>query len=458
MNSIQNRSVFRKSDATKMIKYNINETDWKKVRTPIRVVAVILCFIGFLYQTSELFSIYFSGKTSVDNRVERLKHSSLPAITICLPTFISMNNFADFVLKNSSNQTLHNIYQEYLAFREQSLIKWNEQVMTQQEKFHRMFVFDIFPNINIFIIEVFNYLSIDNLNLTMFKSRAINENDELIELSIPTMVQSLVPFSDPRICFTYFSGFDPKYRDNKIDLIQMEMTWLHDNSTFPLNQYNQGDFHIALHSPNTHPIYIRAESFESLTMGRVNAISYTEIKTRLLPAPYETDCRIYSLDDLGQNNMRSDCIQKCVDQNMLNTEPKIDCISVLFNFKLIRKDNLFNLSMVKLCDLNYSKSIHLSDTLIHKQIHLENNCKQECHKNCEESYYEFKIEMIKAHSWIKTSNEFAITLKHNRFPDQIITHKPVMLWIELVSNFGGLLGMWLGLSIAFLLEYIIKFI
>ena len=44
----------------------------EKVKTIARTLVIILSAFGFLYQTSQLLSIYLSGKTSVDNRVERL--------------------------------------------------------------------------------------------------------------------------------------------------------------------------------------------------------------------------------------------------------------------------------------------------------------------------------------------------------------------------------------------------
>ena len=428
-----------------------------QLKTLLRALIIILSSMGFVYQTSQLFALYFSGKTSVDNRVERLKHSALPAVTICLPTFISMDRFAEQILKNSTNQTLENLYQEYLEFKGKSNLVWNEQAISQQEKLHMKFVFEVFPFVNISLIDFFDKISVQEMNITFFNTKAFTKDDQLIELSRPLVHQSVVPFSDPRKCFTIFSGFDPYYRHNIFNLVQMEIKFYHDNNTFPLNQYYQGDFHISLHSPNILPLYIREESFKSLNMGRVNAISYSEIKTRLLPAPYDTDCQTYPLDDLGQNNIRSDCIQKCVDENMSKTDPKIDCIHVLYNLKLIRRENLFNMSLLTFCNLYFDKELKI--ILFKKQTIAENDCMKSCAENCDESYYDFTIEKIKGHSWVKLNNEFAITLKHNRFPDQIITHKPVMRWIELISNFGGLLGMWLGLSIAFVLDVmIVRFI
>src|SRR5690349_18205400 len=43
-----------------------------QIKFILRLVVITLCSIGLSYQLSQLLSIYLSGKTSVDNRVERL--------------------------------------------------------------------------------------------------------------------------------------------------------------------------------------------------------------------------------------------------------------------------------------------------------------------------------------------------------------------------------------------------
>ena len=38
-------------------------------------------------------------------------------------------------------------------------------------------------------------------------------------------------------------------------------------------------------------------------------------------------------------------------------------------------------------------------------------------------------------------------MKHSSFPDILITHLPEITFNAFVCNFGGLLGLWLGLSV-----------
>ena len=40
-----------------------------------------------------------------------------------------------------------------------------------------------------------------------------------------------------------------------------------------------------------------------------------------------------------------------------------------------------------------------------------------------------------------------ITIQHNRLPDLFISYVPETTFITFIGNFGGLLGMWLGISV-----------
>src|ERR1700761_6473156 len=56
----------------------------------------IFCAIGFLCHTSILFREYMSGKTVVNVSVGRIQNQTLPAITICLPYYLSMSRASKY--------------------------------------------------------------------------------------------------------------------------------------------------------------------------------------------------------------------------------------------------------------------------------------------------------------------------------------------------------------------------
>ena len=429
------------------------------IKIVLRVLGIALSLVGFLYQTSELLSVYLSGKTSVDNRVERLKHSELPAITVCLPTFVSMDKFAEHLLKNSTNQTLRQTYDDYQNFIKTTNKQSNEQANSSQNKFWKLFVKDTFLDLNVTMAEVFDKISVDSLNLSHFQTIALDQENQIINLTKPKYMQSLVPFSDPRKCFTLFSGFDSSYNGKKFNLIKLKMQFFHNKDNFPTSLYDSGDFHISLHSANTLPLYKRGESFLSLMIGKYYTISYSEKHVYLLQAPYETDCQTYPLDDLGQNQMRSDCIQKCVDGRLLDEFPEVKCLFTYNNYKLIRRENLFNFSSTPYCHHMKFNHGHLM-SMTNAMYKFEIRCNSLCKENCHDIFYDFDLDKVnRLSSDLKNGpDQFIINIQHNRFPDQIITHRPIMSWIGLVSNFGGLLGMWLGLSIAFVFDHIFRLI
>ena len=109
-------------------------------------------------------------------------------------------------------------------------------------------------------------------------------------------------------------------------------------------------------------------------------------------------------------------------------------------------ENLFDFAQAHIC--NSSK--YDREKIWNEYLDLKTPCDEGCPRNCLESFYDYDIAVRKGNFLLeKHPNYFSISIEHNRFPDQVIEHKPIMEWITLVSDFGGLLGMWLGLSVVF---------
>ena len=102
--------------------------DRKEILKMFRVFAWILCLSGFLYQTSQLVSLFFSGKTIAENRVEKLKFTKLPAIAICLPFFMSFQKFAQIYPK---------YYDLYKAYTDH--VKANKWEKPSNDKYFKLF-------------------------------------------------------------------------------------------------------------------------------------------------------------------------------------------------------------------------------------------------------------------------------------------------------------------------------
>jgi len=80
-----------------------------------------------------------------------------------------------------------------------------------------------------------------------------------------------------------------------------------------------------------------------------------------------------------------------------------------------------------------------------------------CPFDCEFNYFDWDLREIYKHEKYKSNHLrgiLKVDFKHNRLPNQLIESIPEITFISFVSNFGGLLGMWLGMSCVGVLEII----
>ena len=78
---------------------------------------------------------------------------------------------------------------------------------------------------------------------------------------------------------------------------------------------------------------------------------------------------------------------------------------------------------------------------IHRDIY--SSCYKECPKDCKFEYYSLSIKNVLSHA---NSDRTKIYLEHSSMPDITINYIPDITLLSLICNFGGLLGMWLGIS------------
>ena len=129
--------------------------------------------------------------------------------------------------------------------------------------------------------------------------------------------------------------------------------------------------------------------------------------------------------------MRSDCINDCY-QEQLRKLCKVDH-GFFMSHSLIRKEYLIdgNDRLLSCYDLKYN----------HENFFVKQDCQKMCKVECNEKYYKYKI---------KTRDNQPVSgiyFSHNEFPDTVIKYIPEINFIGFLCNFGGLLGMWLGLSL-----------
>ena len=70
---------------------------FKQFVKPIKLmnsIFYLICIIGFCYQVYLIFDVYMLGKTVVNIELKRLTSQPLPAITVCIPFFYSVQKLA----------------------------------------------------------------------------------------------------------------------------------------------------------------------------------------------------------------------------------------------------------------------------------------------------------------------------------------------------------------------------
>ena len=201
--------------------------------------------------------------------------------------------------------------------------------------------------------------------------------------------------------------------------------------------------YLMIHSPNHFPD-ANDQNLGILTLGKSHFITYSQLRTELLGLGYDTNCYEYDLDyKYGNFNMRSDCLTWC-NQNEVNKYCKTEAF-VTSMHNLIRDKTLYHapISTIGHCFLNDSQ----------KKSELRSFCLKSCREDCRFTSYD-KVKTIAMDE--NNTDTVGVFIMHNNMPDILIKSIPEITFISFVCNFGGLMGMWLGISILVIFDDVCK--
>ena len=202
---------------------------------------------------------------------------------------------------------------------------------------------------------------------------------------------------------------------------------------------------LSMHSPDELPQY-NPNNFIKLHMAEINQITYNRIKMKLLGPKFDTNCKNYSIDSKNQENkMRANCLKYCVKKGLDEKFIKLNYTNSIFykTRNLWTKDEVYQYKDHKVCPFDFLQCSP-DQTLVRR-------CETECRLKCINRYYNYDNNLDKLYG-----NFYSINMGHNQLPDQITEHMPETTSIEFISNFGGLMGMWLGLSALAILKFLIQ--
>ena len=168
-----------------------------------------------------------------------------------------------------------------------------------------------------------------------------------------------------------------------------------------------------------------------LPTNKVYITRYNIYKIERLGHQYDTNCLNY--DRESEFATRHDCIK-----SYFITEIEPICNrSTLVGYGFLMR-SAPNDTIIESCTISNRMYMHTNE-----------KCTQSCRMNCHESYYSQRFDVEST-----VNGTLMLMTKDWKLPDLTIKYIPEMNFMAFVCNFGGLLGMWLGLSFVNILSTI----
>ena len=157
------------------------------------------------------------------------------------------------------------------------------------------------------------------------------------------------------------------------------------------------------------------------------------------------------------DKMRIDCINECIGDNIKKITH--NCLYPFYVRYILWRNESAYLSYqdLKLCEDNvnfYREIKNGRDKIVNERVKMRNECEMKCRSDCVNRYYKKLTTLIdELPSYdVLPLNTAKIQIYHNNMPDQLTEHMEGMTFIDFFGSFGGLVGVWLGFSIATVLS------
>ena len=229
-------------------------------------------------------------------------------------------------------------------------------------------------------------------------------------------------------CFTFFYKSESTYLNNVKNIFEIYLEWEFHYTWFPFNEYNMMSF--AIHPPNVKPAQI---SFHKIDRNTFNLAIFSKVEEKRLM--YYDDCREYNKSD-NDFETRLGCLENCLLK-----------LTSYFCHDNLRRNSRYLLFRDQLSNLTLNENINCEENRTFLELTIL--CKNKCQEDCYQAYYLSSIKKIGAWTsdFIRVTNiGGGLLIQPNSNPNIFIEHFAEITFISLVSNFGGLLGMYLGIS------------
>ena len=408
----------------------------------INIVITLICASCLFYQVGLLLQQFLNKDVITNIQFVKNQADSMPGITICYDKIFSFDKLAE---RYTEYGEIYNNFTEFMKSLEKINIKVGKFHYEENSKY-----FDYHAELNSYYLENIRLGSLDvlpsykdiveNLSIPLqqlfFRSKIIdflinngiriNGDDAILGLEKP--IESLF-FLPRHKCFTFFSQLELSSKRLKLIIKKIYIVIYTPWQAIPYS--NLTTVYLAIHSPNIMP---NRDSFITMNLSSRIDLVYTKFEYDQLPS--FSGCNRY-LETNNPYKTQSDCIFNCQKRYY-----NFDCLAEFYydqDFP-IRSEQLPNESPNSTCDWQSLGNIDY--------YKMRETCMVKCPDECYHVYYLLQTKEIKFHkSLIWTSNPNQVNLIQSNLPTIIIKQLPEMSLISLLCNFGGLLGMWLGVSL-----------
>ena len=421
----------------------------------LNIIIFFSCTLILLYQIGKLFDQYLAANTVTNIVFSKNVPEQLPAITICHDKLFSFEkmayhlNYSNFIDIFKNFTSLFGKYKSNSRFQ---LDKFQNDSLEFQNKYNTMEknILKIIKSSSLGFKDIMKNLTLPYYNFPDYKMqphieiiifgqqfdqisnstilfKRLEENMYLKNISpIESIIQG---FHKKRKCFTFFSSLQTGYSNIKFIIKEIHINILFNKYWSP---YPISEVYLSIHSPYE---IEHLDSFVKFPISRYIKITYNRINNNEDPSYH--NCHDYNNNN-NNNNCKNkfDCFYKCIIKS--TSEFCLPYELIVGNIDYPVPIDFLPKQYPRHYTMNCSGDNNI-DALFGK-------CARSCKEECHQEYFFFESKPYKQQY---TFNEMInIRISKNNLPTITIYHLPEMTLISLLCNLGGLIGMWLGISIA----------
>ncbi|XP_076363221.1 bile acid-sensitive ion channel-like isoform X2 [Tachypleus tridentatus] len=359
----------------------------------LQLLFVVGCVAGFIFQVVEFVQFYYEYSTTVEIKIEPVKEITFPTVAFCSNSRMNFSHWC-VIRPNDCVTNLTSV---------RDVIKWNHYInsLTVAEMKEAGFQLDK----SLVYCSVMGYYGCDPLykSYTSVYGNCLTINNDWLPHAV----------------------IGNRYADESFIRMQFYL-YVETNVTFPLNN----GVVVAFSSPGSVPDIVN--EVYSLEFGKMHVFSLSQSISHLLPPPYATNCTDY--EKMGKASFRGGlltkqtCFQECLANLTLKT-----CGCMYEDYPYLYEFP----GPVRRCQQSREGGVCRTKPLKSETVDARHYCEGLCRIPCRE--YAVKVSLI-------IHNKEVTTYQHH----------PKYQDLELFSYIGGYLGIWLGISLANILDVIIN--